>query len=328
MNSFSSVLSLSNPSQYESKPIEAAGNCAEEELKKQLETLKSFKVFQSVRLKNVVEQNEIFEIDLVGLSANQLFIVEVKNWSGKVQENYDGSWTQLRRNGTYITHENVVRKTEKKALSLQNYLIRCGVDSLDELGAVQWYVVFANPNLVLSTAISNYPQVFERKDFLSSLEGGTKSIATKIWELIKFVVVGQKFSPGDLKLMNEILYTMPSWDKIFLTGGRVLSGHLECCSDKELNSLLSKEKRLEIEDIEFHHSRNIIVNVIKWAIGSQVIKAVLKERRDQTAWNSWFPLTQNIHVDCHSTILFRCAGTRDVTKMKVNEILRICLAPS
>jgi len=328
MTSFSSVLSLSNPSNHESRPIEAAGNRAEEELKKQLETMTSFKVFQSVRLKNVVAQNEIFEIDLVGLSANQLFIVEVKNWSGKVQENWDGSWTQLRRDGTYVTHENVVRKTEKKALSLQNYLIRCGVDSLDELGAVQSYVVFVNPNVVLSTPISSYPQVFARKDFLTSLEGSTKSIVTKIWELVKFVVVGQKFSTEDLKLLNEILNIMPSWDKIFLTGGRVLSGHVESCSDKELNILLSKEKRLEIEDIEFHHSRNIIVNVMKWAIGSQVIKAVLKERSDQTAWSLWFPLTRNIHVDCHSTIFFRCAGTRDVTEMKVNEILRICLAPS
>jgi len=227
-----------------------------------------------------------------------------------------------------VTHENVVRKTEKKALSLQNYLIRCGVDSLDEFGAVQSFVVFVNPNLVLGNAIASYSQVLERKEFLSSLEDGTKSILASIWELVKFTILGQKFSAEDLKLLHEILYTMPSWDKIFLTGGMVLSGHLERCSDKELNNLLSREKRLEIEDIEFHHSRNIVVNVIKWAMGSQVIKAVLKERNGQTAWSLSFPQTQKIHVDCHSTIFFRCAGTRDVREMKVNEILKISLAPS
>jgi hypothetical protein len=38
----------------------------------------------------------------------ELFVVEVKNWSGSIELQPDGSWLQIRRNGTIQKHSNVV----------------------------------------------------------------------------------------------------------------------------------------------------------------------------------------------------------------------------
>lgn len=38
----------------------------------------------------------------------ELYVVEVKNWSGAIELQPDGSWLQIRRNGTVQKHSNVV----------------------------------------------------------------------------------------------------------------------------------------------------------------------------------------------------------------------------
>lgn len=42
------------------------------------------------------------------ICCRELFVVEVKNWSGAIELQPDGSWLQIRRNGTVQKHSNVV----------------------------------------------------------------------------------------------------------------------------------------------------------------------------------------------------------------------------
>lgn len=46
------------------------------------------------------------------LSTRDLFVVEVKDWSGSVHLNSDGSWLQTRENGSIAVHPNVVMSSD------------------------------------------------------------------------------------------------------------------------------------------------------------------------------------------------------------------------
>lgn len=56
----------------------------------------------------------------------ELFVVEVKNWSGKVELLPDGSWLQIRRNGTSQRHSNVVSCLKKHLVTIfQDFVPLC-----------------------------------------------------------------------------------------------------------------------------------------------------------------------------------------------------------
>jgi hypothetical protein len=44
----------------------------------------------------------------VGFQYRELFVIEVKNWSGIIELKADGGWSQVRRNGTIQNHPDVV----------------------------------------------------------------------------------------------------------------------------------------------------------------------------------------------------------------------------
>lgn len=46
--------------------------------------------------------------------------MEVKNWSGSIHLNQDGSWVQIRNNGSTVVHPNLVC-----ACSSQPFVCRC-----------------------------------------------------------------------------------------------------------------------------------------------------------------------------------------------------------
>lgn len=55
------------------------------------------------------------------LSTRDLFVVEVKDWSGSIHLNPDGSWLQTREYGPIVVHPNVVMSSDPWLVFLPMY---------------------------------------------------------------------------------------------------------------------------------------------------------------------------------------------------------------
>ncbi|XP_028406722.1 uncharacterized protein LOC114529156 [Dendronephthya gigantea] len=264
------------------------------------------------------------EIDLVLLHETGLYILEIKNWSGKVRLSRDGrSWIQSKYNGsdsvmvTYeIEHENALFSLKRKAKLLRDHLFRCDVRIRDDF--LQPRVIFVNEKLHVDKGISEEPQVVtpdKCSQFIESFQRGY--VGSIVDSIIPCYFTG-RLSNTTLSLASQALSSIGTWDVVHLNGGKKLYGDFKGCPYFSVD-------RKQTDCLELTHSRSRVMTMT-WAILGYSPSAVVSFRqRGSTGW-LWNSYRAVIHIPYDTEFVFRICGDDVDSKIIANDVERISLS--
>jgi hypothetical protein len=174
----------------------------------------------------VPEQGRSREIDVIAVCSS-LYVVEVKNWSGKVWRNED-RWFQLppRAGARALEFNDVLAEVEYKARALVRYLQKNNIDV--PAGSVRAVVVFTSAKVDLCpTTIRNHPSVFTAKSFQETVErrSAWNDLVTT-WAPQLFAGKSEITPPLRARI-NSVLSSVRTWDVLILHNGTRHQGDLK-----------------------------------------------------------------------------------------------------
>lgn len=176
------------------------------------------------------------EIDLLVLTKNKLYVFEVKNWSGVLRKEGD-LWVQIKRDGSRITHRNLLADIRAKTEVVRAYLERQGVIADHEYVAEKLF--FVNHRLEVDQAIHAQDDVITPDKIRSYLNQQHRSslVENLICAVIDYCIAVEKKEiildglyrrmPKDkVQKIAAALHCLHTWDKVHLYGKKVLQGDL------------------------------------------------------------------------------------------------------
>ncbi|KAJ7386282.1 hypothetical protein OS493_010687 [Desmophyllum pertusum] len=293
----------------------------------------------SLRLKSGLDSSSLFcclripdryqarkrEIDVVVLSADGIFCIEVKCWSGTVTRSEDGSkWIQTRTKQistnsfttNHIEHENSMTETEIKARLLREYLSRKEVYLAEKLFHSR--VVFCNANVELDENISNHSAVIKPSDHDKFIQSFSRGFLQSFPEAVVPSWISGKLSFSQLNQIRTILSSTGTWDVIQLNGGRQLYGDFRECAGVSLD-------RQKCEALLFSHQRSRTVGMA-WAVfgySPQVSVSLLERGGTGWIWNSY---CASLKIPYNTDVVFRICGEEVDSKIPANDIERISIS--
>jgi hypothetical protein len=220
-----------------------AGRTAERVLKYIVGSHRSFRgchTFEGKRVPSRTGQGR-HEIDMIVITEKKLYILECKNWSGTLRVDQRGKWIHDNEwHHRSVTHEDLVSRNREKLESLLVYLADRGITIAPQ--ECQQRVIFMNPNLtILSRAISGNRNVITPDRLMTYLERQgqhSPSIQHRVFAAAIHMLLeeeaankitdglfGRLGGAAHALLLHE-LGTLPTWDRIYLYGSRVLLGHI------------------------------------------------------------------------------------------------------
>ncbi|WP_406693884.1 nuclease-related domain-containing protein [Singulisphaera sp. Ch08] len=181
------------------------------------------------------------EIDLIVCTPRMIHLIEVKNWSGRLEVR-QGAWRQTRRGGDVLDHGNLLESNLQKQDAVVEYLRECGVD-LDASwirSHIASKVIFTNPNLQLEPTIEARPDVISRKelDEYLSKQSAKKGRAETMFSSLIDCCLARDSRPGEslgsstagripsgqYKQIVSWLSEVGTWDQLQHYGGKTVAG--------------------------------------------------------------------------------------------------------
>lgn len=180
------------------------------------------------------EHGRRFEIDLVVLTPNRIYLFEVKNWSGELKAEGE-QWIQVRRNGETIRGPNLVDYNQTKINVVRGFLRSQGIELAPSYFSNQ--VILMNPRLQVDPAIAGHSHVITRErleGYLSAQRGNTLAewFVRSIIETCLDAETGKALNDrlfhampsDDFQAVQDLFAAVRTWDKVGLHGGKVLTG--------------------------------------------------------------------------------------------------------
>lgn len=167
------------------------------------------------------------EIDVIAV-CQCLYVVEVKNWSGKVWRNEQKRWFQLppRQNARALEFNDVLGEVEYKAKALVALLHRSGVDVPP--GSVRAVVVFSSDNVKLDpVTIGKDPSVFTKHQFKEIVEQRSVMHDTLSTYVPMLFAGKNEITPPLRAKINAVLGGVRTWDVVRLHNGERYTGDLK-----------------------------------------------------------------------------------------------------
>ena len=105
------------------------------------------------------------EIDLIVCTPKMIHLIEIKNWSGRLDVR-DGVWCQTRRNGQVVEHPDMFETNRQRLDAVVEYLHGHGVPLGEPFVSdhIVPEIIFMNPRLELERAIEDRPDVISRRE--------------------------------------------------------------------------------------------------------------------------------------------------------------------
>ncbi|XP_033119033.1 uncharacterized protein LOC117118519 [Anneissia japonica] len=259
------------------------------------------------------------EIDLVVLTGNGIYVIEVKNWSGTVTVSKDGkSWIQRKseRSSEHasieydLKHDNVLEQQRLRANLLRNHLIR--KDICLPMKVFRPYVVFMNDRIKLPDDLASMKEIILPERYTQFLESFQFTYLSSIRDALVPGFISGQLSYSSMESTRAVLKSIGTWDVIQLNGGKQLIGDFKSCSQISPN-------RQETEKLQFVHQRNAITATL-WAIlGYTPQVSVSMLQRGGTGW-IWNASNGSINIPYNMSITFRIAGEELDSQIPANEI--------
>uniref|UniRef100_UPI00398EA174 uncharacterized protein isoform X2 n=1 Tax=Pristiophorus japonicus TaxID=55135 RepID=UPI00398EA174 len=202
------------------------------------------------------------EINVVVLTGQGVFCLDLRNWKGRVSSQ-DNCWllqvpesTELIKNTSIKQFADPVQKIKTKTLNLWNHLMKNGVCLRQS--AFFPRVVFLNPICELDPEVPQINEVIAPcnvESFICSFKEGYTSWITNI--LTPHWLSGH-LSFRHISDLTRALGKIGTWDILDLHGGQRLIGDYHGCLHIALN-------REEADELEFSHHRNLTAGYL-WAL--------------------------------------------------------------
>ena len=218
----------------------SAGRAAELQMAAVLDARLRHSAFEYAAGLRVPHRKGRREIDFVITTPDEIWAVELKNWSGFVR--LDGSHVVQHRAGGrgVVDHGNLLSSLRHKERVLRNYLKR----HVDEVPPIWTVLVFANDRVGIAEELVGRDDldVVRIREFLGALPAAPAQYGP-IWSALR-----RLFGAGDdrepkkalpavsepIRQTRQALATLGTWDLVMLHGGRILSGDVVGLSVEEL----------------------------------------------------------------------------------------------
>ena len=182
------------------------------------------------------------EIDLIVCTPRMVHLIEVKNWSGRLDLR-GGHWLQTRRGGEVVDHGDLLAENRLKRDAVVEYLADRGV-ALDDRFVRERIVprvFFTNPRLELDPAAASAPGVLTRKAIDRYLKpGGGGGDARGFFATVVDACLDAEtgllaglaatlLDRGPLARHREVVARLEeagTWDRLRLYGTEVVAGDL------------------------------------------------------------------------------------------------------
>jgi len=316
---------VSNPSKHLEDEAVAAGRKAEkqvEELLVNLGWMPSYNVFHSLRIPNGMQTGRR-EIDLVVLTDDTIFCLEVKNWSGTISRCSDNVYWQQkvanhsrRDKGKFIQHICPIRSIKEKTSLLRSHLSRGGIFIAESRFVFKVILVNVNGRVCERIATSDAVVTHERLNAFATKFAKPYS-AYLIDPLVPAYFRGQ-FSYAQMEQIRAVLNLVGTWDVLELHGGKVLHGDFKGCAE-------IKVERKNVDTILFTHQRNKAAATFWAVLGySPSTTATLQKRGHY--W--WFgkETVGTVAVPFNRDVSFRVAGSAVDSRVPCNDINKVFLS--
>ena len=181
------------------------------------------------------------EIDLIVCTPNMIHLIEVKNWSGRL-DIHNGAWRQTRRSGDVVNHGNLLETNLIKRNAVVEYLADQGIrlDPSVIRDRIVPEIIFMNPRLELDPTVEALPEVFSRREVDRYLErqsrkGRAQGIVssmiaccigrqTNTRARVFFARPATMIPAGQYKDIVACLSETKTWDQLVVHGTQVIAG--------------------------------------------------------------------------------------------------------
>ncbi|KAI9156959.1 hypothetical protein LWI28_014675 [Acer negundo] len=255
-------------------------------------------------------------IDIVLVTKGEAVVVSVKNFSGFVSVNGDGSWvSESEGRHKMEVHPDPVEEAKKRASILESYLEQRGV-ALPE-GYISYKVMIPNPKF--RAIYSNYipPEVITYDQWVQ-LKSEHKTTVSG-WIKGAFRGGKKEMQESINQQLNFILSTAPIWDRLELKGNKfVLGEFIEFKGKQEDTQILRYIKRSKVSHL-------IIQKTSMFGLAPsrlQVLYSFRDYRSEGASTSEWNEVT----VRSSTEILFQPGNSNKVRKFKLSSILSMSLS--
>jgi hypothetical protein len=274
------------------------------------------------------------EIDLIVCTPKMIHLIEVKNWSGRLDVRH-GTWHQTRRGGEVVEHGDLIETNQLKLEAVLEYLRDRGLDLDDQMlrGHITPKIIFTNPNLQLDRAIEARPDVISRRELDDYLgrRPQEKSRVEAIFSSLVEVCLDRESMPGkggggalgqststpipsaQYKRIVAWLEEAGTWDQLQLYGGRAVAGDVV-----SLRVGGTTYRSAELREMAGPHPIRL-----RWTRGRfwGLFKAI-------TGLGSLGSLTlgkTKLALSTTDTVMFHAVGEQETTNRKLVELQQIVL---
>ncbi|CAN8238095.1 unnamed protein product [Cochlearia groenlandica] len=254
------------------------------------------------------------DIDVVLVTRDEVLVIGVKNLSGIVTVNSDGSWVCEggKHHHRTQTHSDPLSEVKKQASVLESYLEQRGVTLLE--GNLSCKVVLPNPNFrtihAFPSEVITYDEWKHMKPVSrNKLSGWVKGAFT----------AGKEAQESSHQKLNFILGTAPMWDRVELKSSKIVLGEfLEFKGKKEDTLALKDIKRSKVDRIS-------IQNTSMMGFAPTRLQ-VLYSYRDYRSEGSSESESKEVTVRSSTEIVFQPRDSEKMNSFKLSSIISLSLS--
>ncbi|KAJ4721097.1 NERD domain-containing protein [Melia azedarach] len=255
-------------------------------------------------------------IDIVLITKGEAVVISVKNLSGFVSINGDGSWVcegESRHKGG--VHPDPVAEARKQASILESYLEQRGV-ALPE-GYLSYKVIVPNPKFRI-IHLNHLPPEVITYDQWTLLKSENKNVLSG-WIKGAFRGGKKEMQESIHQQLNNILSTAPIWDRLELKGNKyVLGEFLEFKGKQEDIQELRSIKRSKVSGL-------VVQKTSMFGLAPsrlQVLYSSRDYRSEGASGSEW----NEVNVRSSTEVLFQPQNSSKVRKFKLSSIISMSLS--
>ncbi|XP_021899752.1 uncharacterized protein LOC110816045 [Carica papaya] len=295
--------------------VETSDSVALFSVANRLEKLYGGKIYVGLRIPDT-DTGARENIDMVLVTTGEAVVISVKNLSGFVSVNANGSWVcEGNGRGRADTLPDPVAEVKKKVSVLESYLEQRGA-TLPE-GYLSYKVIFPNPKF--RTIHSSYlpPEVITYDQWVQ-LKPEQKNILTG-WIKGAFRGGKKEMQESTLEKLNFILGTAPIWDRLELKGNKyVLGEFLEFKGKQEDTHALRSIKRSKVSHL-------IIQKTSMFGLAHSKLQ-VLYSPRDYRSKGASASEWKEVTVRSSTEVLFQLENSNKIRKFELSSIISLSLS--
>ncbi|CAG7903858.1 unnamed protein product [Brassica rapa] len=277
-----------------------------------LEKLYGGKAYVGLRIPDA-DTSSRQDIDLVLLTKGQVVVIGVKNLSGIVTVDSDGSWVcEAGKHHTTQTYPDPLVEVKKQASVLESYLEQRGVTLLEE--NLSCKVVIPNPNFRTMHAFPSEVITYEEWKHLKPVSRKTLSgwVKGALW-------TGKEMQESSHQKLNFILATAPMWDRVELKSSKIVLGEFLEFKGKQEDTLALKQiKRSKVDRISIQQT-----SMLGFAPSRLQVRYSYRDYRSEGSSRSE---SKEVTVRSSTEVLFQPRDSTKIKKFKLSSLLSISLS--